>query len=199
MRRVSSPCRRALPRPPASTLISIQLQIHGPTLPPSSKKRKLKTPQIKQPNKRHPNTIHTTNIASTRKYYSRLKLTQLPYRPTRATAQRLLRLLLNRCRSVSHAVRRRCAWAASLRLCRTRLGLFTLVVVILVHVHVASGWLVMLGSLGLGRLRHARQWSSSSHRRERRWVVSSLRWVVTIVEPSGVRSILWALTRHLRR
>lgn len=100
---------------------------------------------------------------------------------------------------MSHAVGRRSAWAAPLRFRRIWLRVITFIIVVLIHIHVASSRFVVLRTLLLRCLRHAGQWSRSSHRGKRGWVVSSLRWVIAIVEPPGVRAILWALAWHLRR
>jgi hypothetical protein len=78
--------------------------------------------------------------------------------------------------------------------------IFTLIIVVLIHVHVSSSRLVMLGPLLLWCLRHAGQWwLGSIHGRQRRWVVGSLRRMVAIVEAARIRSILRAVTRNLRR
>jgi hypothetical protein len=91
------------------------------------------------------------------------------------------------------------AGATALRLGRIGLRIVALIIVVLIHIHVSSSRFVMLRSLLLWCLRHARQWSRSCHRRKRRRMVSSLRWVITIVEAARIRPLLRALTWHLGR
>jgi hypothetical protein len=119
-----------------------------------------------------------------------------------------LRLLFNRSSRVRDAVCSSIAGTPALRLGRSRLCFLAFVIIVFVNVHMTSSWLVVfrafrafdtLSPFLLWCLRHTGQRWLGSHRWQRWWVVSSLRWVVAVIEAPRIRSGLGAVTRYLGR
>jgi hypothetical protein len=99
---------------------------------------------------------------------------------------------------MGNAIGRRGARATTLGCWSRHFGVFTIVIVVLVDIHVSCSWLMLLRPFLFGCFRHARRWRSNTHCRKRRRMVSSFRRMITIVESSSVWSAVRAVTGNLR-
>jgi hypothetical protein len=97
------------------------------------------------------------------------------------------------------AIGRRIARATTLRSWSGHLGIFTIIIIVLVDVHVTRCRLVLLRPFLFRSFRHTRRRWCRTHCGKRRRVVRSFRRMVTIVELSSVWGNLRAVTGNLRR
>jgi hypothetical protein len=111
----------------------------------------------------------------------------------------ILRLLFDWGRGVGGAIGRCVARATTLRCWSGHFGIFAIIIVVFVNVHVARSRFVLLRPFLLRCFRHPRRWRRHSHCRKRRRVVSRFGRMVAIVESSSVWSTVRAVTSNLWR